>query len=68
MQSAADVDVKSSKEGDSSEEMISVQEVNVPRSKGNEFVLRHIPKFQEIVRDLNSPALAGPRSAGVTAY
>ena len=68
MQSAADVDVSTSQDADSKEEMIIIQEVNVPRSKGNEFVLRHITKFQDIVRDLNSPALAGPRSAGVAAY
>ena len=68
MQSAADVDVSTSQDTDSKEEMIIIQEVNVPRSKGNEFVLRHISKFQDIVRDLNSPVLAGPRSAGVAAY
>lgn len=68
LQSAADVEVSTSKDADSKEEMVSIQEVNVPRSKGNEFVLRHITKFQDIVRDLNSPALAGPRTAGVAAY
>ena len=68
MQSATDVDVSTTKDADSNEEMINVQEVSVPRSKGNEFVLRHITKFQEIVKDLNSPALAGARTAGVAAY
>ena len=67
MQSAADVEVSVSKDADSGAELISVEEVNAPRSKGNEFILRHITKFQEIV--LNSPALAGTaRTAGVAAY
>lgn len=69
MQSAADVEVSVSKDADSGAELISVEEVNAPRSKGNEFILRHITKFQEIVRDLNSPALTGTaRTAGVAAY
>ena len=67
MQPAADVEVSISKESDSGAELISIEEVNAPRSKGNEFILRHITKFQEIVRDLNSPAL-GANSAGVAAY
>jgi len=63
------VEVSVSKDADSGAELISVEEVNAPRSKGNEFILRHITKFQEIVRDLNSPALAGTaRTAGVAAY
>lgn len=69
MQSAADVEVSFSTDSESTAELISVEEVNAPRSKGNEFILRHITKFQEIVRDLNSPALAGTaRTAGVAAY
>ena len=69
MQSAADVIVSTTKDGSSSADLISVEEVNAPRSKGNEFILRHITKFQEIVRDLNSPALASStRTAGVAAY
>ena len=69
MQSAADVVVSVSKDPSSNAELISVEEVNTPRSKSNEFILRHITKFQEIVRDLNSPALAGSsRTAGVAAY
>lgn len=68
MQSAADVVVSTTKD-DSSAELISVEEVNAPRSKSNEFILRHITKFQEIVRDLNSPVLASSsRTAGVAAY
>ena len=69
MQAAADVEVKIETDPETKAEMISIEEVNAPRSKGNEFILRHITKFQEIVRDLNSPALAGTaRTAGVAAY
>lgn len=69
MQSAADVVVSTTKDSNSNAELISVEEVNAPRSKSNEFILRHITKFQEIVRDLNSPALtSSSRTAGVAAY
>lgn len=68
MQSAADVVVSTTKDS-SNAELISVEEVNAPRSKSNEFILRHITKFQEIVRDLNSPVLtSSSRTAGVAAY
>ena len=68
MQSAADVVVSTTKDS-SNAELISVEDVNAPRSKSNEFILRHITKFQEIVRDLNSPVLASSsRTAGVAAY
>ena len=69
MQSAADVVVSTTKDSSSNAELISVEEVNAPRSKSNEFILRHITKFQEIVRDLNNPVLtSSSRTAGVAAY